>query len=128
MYMYIHVYMYTLHVSLNCVVLDALMLWDVDGKFQIKVTQVTNLNVSKETSVRIERERRERGGERESRGGEGRGEEGEREEGRGGGERGEREREEGGGGRERERERRGGGERGRETERELSNIYMYMHV
>ena len=80
--------MYTLHVSLNCVVLDALMLWDVDGKFQIKVTQVTNLNVSKETSVRIEiggeRERErggERGRERERRGGEGRrrGKEGERE-------------------------------------------------
>ena len=76
--------MYTLHVSLNCVVLDALMLWDVDGKFQIKVTQVTNLNVSKETSVRIERERR--GGERERRGGEG-----EREGGREGGREGERE-------------------------------------
>ena len=89
MYMYIHVYMYTLHVSLNCVVLDALMLWDVDGKFQIKVTQVTNLNVSKETSVRIEGERggreRERGGrERERR-------EGEREREREGGREGERE-------------------------------------
>ena len=91
--------MYTLHVSLNCVVLDALMLWDVDGKFQIKVTQVTNLNVSKETSVRIERERR--GGEGEREGG----------------------RERGGGG-----EGEGGREGGRETERELSNIYMYMHV
>lgn len=33
------------------VLLDAVELWDVDGKFQIKVTRVTNLNVSKETSV-----------------------------------------------------------------------------
>ena len=96
MYMYIHVYMYTLHVSLNCVVLDALMLWDVDGKFQIKVTQVTNLNVSKETSVRIERER---------------GREGRRE----GGREGERERREG------EGEGRGGGEGGREGERQKEN-------
>ena len=40
------------------VFLDAVILWDVEGKFQIKVTRVTNLNVSKETAVR-EREREE---------------------------------------------------------------------
>lgn len=36
--------------------LDAVILWDVEGKFQIKVTRVTNLNVSKETAVRGEEE------------------------------------------------------------------------
>ena len=63
-------YIYTLFVSCACVVLDAVILWDVEGKFQIKVTQVTNLNVSKETSVRMERERREgerKGGREEGR-------------------------------------------------------------
>ena len=92
MYMYMYLfcmytmYIYTLLVSCACVVLDAVILWDVEGKFQIKVTQVTNLNVSKETSVRMERER---GGMERERG---------REEGR-----------------ERERERERGRERGRES-------------
>ena len=32
---------------------DAVELWDIEGKFQIKVASATNLNVSKDTSVSI---------------------------------------------------------------------------
>ena len=45
------------------VFLDAVILWDVEGKFQIKVTRVTNLNVSKETAVREGKREGEGGGE-----------------------------------------------------------------